>query len=166
MDGLHQLLSLTGYSPVRNAAVHCLGLNGTVHRPADVLIHDHSGRPTCIDGTCCSPLSAAKSTSKASSTLGFLCQDAHHQKIEKHDEDCSRAGYSFLPFACDVTGVLTPAASALLSRIASAYASRNDVLYGYALNIVRRKISFSIQLGVARQLTHLFHPRSVAWGDI
>jgi hypothetical protein len=165
MDGLFQLLSLTGFHPERNAPVHCLGQNGTSYRPADILMYDHTGMQTCIDGTCCSPLSEAKAASKSSSVIGLLCQNAHKDKVAKHEECCSGAGYSFLPFACDVTGVISHTASGLLDRIASSYASRNDVLFGYALNIVRRKISFAIQLGVARQIVHLFHPRVESWGD-
>jgi len=166
MDALFQLLSTTGFHPVRNAPVFCLGLNGASQRPADILIYDHTGAPTCIDGTCCSPLSEAKANSASSSTLGLLCQTACQQKVHKHEEDCRRAGYSFLPFSCDVSGFSTHTASALLDRIASSYAARNDTPFGCALNLIRRKISLAIQRGVARQLIHWFHPRTEAWGDL
>jgi hypothetical protein len=142
-----------------------LGLNGTVHRPADILINDHTGKQTCIDGTCSSPLSEAKANSALSSVLSLLRQMVDQQKITKHEDDCSRAGYSFLPFACDVTGIITHTTSALLDRIASANVTRKDTLFGFALDILRRRMSYSIQLGVARQLIHLFHPRTEAWGD-
>jgi hypothetical protein len=88
---------------------------------------------------------------------------ADQQKITKYEDDCSsRAGYSFLPFACDVTGIITHTASAVLDRIASAYVTHKDTLFGFALDILRRRMSYSFQLGVARQLIHLFHSRTEA----
>jgi hypothetical protein len=41
----------------------------------------------------------------------------------------------------------------LLKRIATFYASISNRTYNYALNIVKRRISFAIQKGLARQLT-------------
>jgi hypothetical protein len=40
----------------------------------------------------------------------------------------------------------------LVKRIASSYASINNRTYNYALKIVKRRISFAIQKGLARQL--------------
>jgi hypothetical protein len=41
----------------------------------------------------------------------------------------------------------------LLKRIASSYAFINNRTYNNALNICKRRISFAIQKGLARQLT-------------
>ena len=64
----------------------------------------------------------------------------------------------FEPFSVDVCGLIDKAASDCLRRIASMYAVYHHKPLTYALAIVRRRVSFSIHLGSARQLiSHLTH---------
>jgi hypothetical protein len=56
-------------------------------------------------------------------------------------------------FATDICGIMSPSSHLLLCRIASSYASISNRTYPYALNICKRRISFAIQKGLARQLT-------------
>jgi hypothetical protein len=52
----------------------------------------------------------------------------------------------------DICGIFSPSSSLLSCRIASVYAVLSNRPYSYALNICKRRTSFAIQKGLARQL--------------
>ena len=77
---------------------------------------------------------------------------AEETKYRKHLDACNAAGYCFQAFAADAFGVLAPDALSLLSRLARILESTLSVPSYLARQIVFRRISFAVHLGVARQL--------------
>ena len=57
-----------------------------------------------------------------------------------------------MPFAMDTCGLIDSEAAQLLQRLASSYAQNRIKSYAEAINIIRRRVSFAVQLGVARPL--------------
>ena len=160
---LHYLAFDAKLQPQRNAPVQCLGLSWrssltsqrgiggrlvTNFRPADVLLN--WDRPqTCVDVTIVSPI---KSIMPATFVPGLAARAAQDVKYAKHADVCGASGYGFKAFAADAFGVLAPDARQMLLRIASLLQITKMYPEYLARQIVFRRISFAIQLGVARQL--------------
>ena len=70
----------------------------------------------------------------------------------KHLAACNAAGFRFRAFAVDALGVLAPDASALLTRLAHLLESTQGLPSYLARQLVFRRLSFAVHLGVARQL--------------
>jgi hypothetical protein len=102
----------------------------------------------CIDVTIVSSLT----NSRVTEPLGAPVILAATKKIEKNKEACRLSGMDFMPFAMDTTGLIEREAAELLERLAYQYAERQSKSYAEAISILRRRISFAVQLGVARQL--------------
>ena len=120
----------------------------TNFRPADVLLN--WDRPqTCVDVTIVSPI---KSIRPATFVPGLAARAAQDVKYAKHADVCGASGYGFKAFAADAFGVLAPDARQMLLRIASLLQITKMYPEYLARQIVFRRISFAIQLGVARQL--------------
>ena len=79
--------------------------------------------------------------------------EAAKKKWNKHLAPCQQAHFDFMPFAVDVCGLIDWAAVSLLKRIACKYSEITLKSYAECVSIVRRRISFAIQSGVARQLS-------------
>ena len=163
---------VAGFHPVMNAKVQCLGEASTgVHyfRPADLLISGDNHQRSCVDVTIVSPLSMAKISHPDGKKLGHIVVEAAAAKIRKHEAACALAGKGFIPFAADVCGLIDKVAFNLLNRLASSYAALQSKPYSYGLEICKRRLSFAIQLGIARQLIPqnlLSTPLESLWGSI
>ena len=132
--------------------MQCLGICGNQRlRPADLLISGDDFPHTCVDVTVVSPICK---TLPSNFVLGKASLDAENQKILKHEASCSLAGYGFHPFAVDVFGIVAPSSLNLLERVATKYAAVTGMTFGHCFSIVKRRVSFAIQLGAARQLAN------------
>jgi hypothetical protein len=122
------------------------------YRPADVLIEDQLSTPLCVDVTIVSPLSAAKNGTTATKQLGWLVTNKANDKKKLYESLCSLNGHSFTPFAMDTAGIVHSDAMTLMKRLATAYARKNTCEFSYALTIVTRRISFTLQREIALQI--------------
>ena len=86
---------------------------------------------------------------------GQLAKTKATLKIAKHAAACDNAGFIFQPFSMDTCGILDARASSLLSRFADSYAAISGLAASHSKAICRRRISFSLQRGIAAQLTAL-----------
>lgn len=83
---------------------------------------------------------------------GALAQWAEDDKCKKHLSACNAAGNDFTAYAVDTYGVLASDAKHFLLRLATRLErSKNNPSY-LAKQLVFCRVSFAIQLGVARQL--------------
>jgi len=159
-EAVNALAASARFRPFRNAPVTCLGVSnygGTFHfRPADVLLQGDEEGPHCVDCTVVSPLGPGKSDSRSGKDLGRSAADAAEAKIKKHHQPCSDASRLFTPFSVDVCGFMDQDASDLLRRFAGRIGQQSGRGFRDALTLCRRRVSFAIQLGVARQLVPLF----------
>ena len=151
-----------GFHPEIEANVPCLGYSqsgGSQRlRPADVLIDGDGYQRTCFDVTVTSPLSAAKSRTLMGRVVGKLAVSKAVDKCHKHLASCSSAGYGFTPFAVDVCGIMEESGYHLIERFATRIADYKGYPFYYALSLCLRRISFAVQLGIARQLSPLLRP--------
>ena len=151
-DAVFDFLRLTNFNPIKNAQVQCLGMTSHgshLFRPADCLFDGDDNMLTCLDITVASPLSH----SRCSKAIGAVVLEAAKKKWNKHLAPCQQAHFDFMPFAVDVCGLIDWAAVSLLKRIACKYSEITLKSYAECVSIVRRRISFAIQSGVARQLS-------------
>jgi hypothetical protein len=151
-DAVFDFLRLTNFNPVKNAKVQCLGTTShgsRLFRPADCLFDGDDYMLTCLDITVASPLSPSRCTK----AIGAIVLEAAKDKWDKHLAPCLQAHFDFMPFAVDVCGLIDWAAVSLLKRIACKYSEITLKSYAECVSIVRRRISFAIQSGVARQLS-------------
>ena len=95
----------------------------------------------------------ALTPARCNKQLGAIVLEAAKEKWEKHLRPCQQAHFDFMPFAVDVCGLVDWTAATLIKRIACKYAEITLKSYAECMNIVRRRISFAIQVGVARQLS-------------
>ena len=70
----------------------------------------------------------------------------------KHLTACNAAGYRFRAFAVDALGILAPNTSALLTRLAHLLEFTQGLPSYFAKQLLFRRISFAVYLGVALQL--------------
>jgi hypothetical protein len=152
-DALYDLSSMARFHPVKDADVHCLGTrnNGTsaTFRPADLLIAGDDFHQDCVDVTVISPITR---NMPAHGSVTAAVEEAEKKKYDKHQEACEVASYGFKAFAASVFGVLAERSKHLLNRICKALI-RNASLSEYlAKAVTQRRVSFAIQLGVARQV--------------
>ncbi len=159
-DAINDLAASARFRPLRNAPVTCLGvsLSGDTYyfRPADVLLQGDEEGPHCVDCTVVSPLTPSKLDKRQGKDLGRAAADAAEEKIKKHKEACTDASRMFTPFAVDVCGIMDQDASDLLQRFAGRIGQQTGRGFNDALNLCKRRLSFAIQLSVARQLVSLF----------
>jgi hypothetical protein len=171
VKALHSLAVEAGIQSKIGVPLQCLGLNWrttsslssspssstttttlplTAFRPADVLMTLNEFMcQTCVDVTVVSPI---KANMPVNFVAGKDAKSAENEKFRKHEDACREAGYLFKPFAVDVFGGLAPEALKLLRLIASVLEVSKSCSKSVALNIVFRRISFAVHLGVARQL--------------
>ena len=139
---------------IRAYPEHNVGCLGETHRggvvklrPADVFLPNWSaGRGACLDVTGVSIIAHSHLAAGGAAT------HAATQKIVKHADSCSRAGFDFIPFAFDTAGHLATDAVAVLRRLQMAWASSQVVRDDVANNFVLRKIGFTVMKGIAKQL--------------
>jgi hypothetical protein len=151
-DAVFEFLRLTNFNPTKNAKVQCLGTTSSgshLFRPADCLFDGDEHALTCLDITVVTALTPARCNKQ----LGAIVLEAAKEKWEKHLRPCQQAHFDFMPFAVDVCGLVDWTAATLIKRIACKYAEITLKSYAECMNIVRRRISFAIQVGVARQLS-------------
>ena len=120
----------------------------TSFRPADILLNWDAPK-TCIDVTAVSPIRA---NMPVNFHPGAAALSAQEQKYLKHSDACEAAGYGFRAFAVDAFGVLAPDSNKFLKRLASLLEVTKNYPEYLARQLVYRRISFAIHLGVARQL--------------
>lgn len=130
-------------------------------RPADIYLIDD--QHLCVDVTIVSPLSHAKSMTPAGRILGKTLLSAVAEKFYKHGQPCTELGKEFIPFALDSCGLTDHNAWKLMSRFATRMADRQGKSYSYLVNIVRRRISFALQVSLSRQLLRLNAPSALDW---
>ena len=106
---------------------------------------------TCLDTTVVSPLSLARCNMR----LGDVVLDAAQAKVNKHLRPCEAAHYGFIPFAADTCGLIDWAAATLIKRIGCKYADNTHKSYSEGVSIVRQRLSFALQAGIARQLARV-----------
>ena len=165
-DALGALASYAQIPCRVGAHVQCLGLssrppkngahrNLTAFRPADVLLRWDGLRATCVDTTVVSPI---RGPMPVQFQPGHTATWAEGNKYKKHLTACNAAGYDFTAFAVDTFGVLAPDARKLLFRLARALERSKGYPPYLAKQLVFRRISFAVHLGVARQLVALKEP--------
>ena len=158
-DALSAIAYDARLQPRRDAPVYCLGPSWrhrhgagpgiTAFRPADILLHFDGPRRTCVDITVVSPVLSAMPTQFRPGAAALRAEEA---KYCKHLAACNAAGFRFRAFAVDALGVLAPDASALLTRLAHLLESTQGLPSYLARQLVFRRLSFAVHLGVARQL--------------
>jgi hypothetical protein len=141
---------VAGLHTVIDAPVKCLGLKNGVVRPADLLVDGDNNIRMCADITIVSPFLAAVT---GPFQVGKAATDAERRKYKKNSEPCELASYDFMACAADVLGVIPDTTYSFIKRSAKAYSARSGKPYADCLSICCKRISFSIRLGVARQLT-------------
>jgi hypothetical protein len=150
-DALFDLMQKARFFPVKDAPVSCLGHRSgqlTALRPADLLVAGDDFERDCVDVTVVSPITT---TNQAEVVIGKAAEDAELRKYRKHQEACEQAGFGFKAFAVDVFGVMSKSASKLLQRVCSKLTREVGYPKYKAQAICLRRVSFSVQLGVARQ---------------
>ena len=152
----YDLARVGGPNPTRvNAPVHCLGesTSGThFYRSADVLLDSPKHRRVCVDVTVVSPLSVAKVDRATRAKPGYLAREAARTKVSENGPACHLSGKkAFLPFAADVCGLISEDAASLID-LAVLHHRTPPVATAIQSLPYRQRISFAIQLGVARQL--------------
>jgi hypothetical protein len=151
-DALYDLLVRARFNPTKDAPVTCLGHQSgrpTALRPADILMSGDDFDNDCVDVTVVSPL---VTNNQRAVIVGKAARDAEGMKVRKHSLPCEQAGFGFKAFAVDVFGVLSPDSAKLLDRVKSRMVRETCCAEYKAAAICFRRISFAVQLGVARQL--------------
>jgi hypothetical protein len=118
-------------------------------RPGDLVVEGDDYLQTCVDVTVVAPI---KKTIPHSA-VGVDVQLAEDYKIAKNFLACERSHFGFLPFAVDVFGGVGSKSEAFLRRLSFAWAAVSAFPISYISSLSKRKVSFAIQLGIARQLT-------------
>lgn len=160
-DALFDLTLKARFAPMKDAPVTCLGHRSgqpTALRPADLLIAGDDFDQDCVDVTVVSPL---VTNNQPEVVVGKKAGEAEKRKYQKHREACENAGFGFKAFAMDVFGVLADDAFKLLQRVCSRLIREADYPKYMASSICYRRISFSVQLGVARQFVACRVPQEV-----
>jgi hypothetical protein len=160
-DALFDLTQKTCFAPEKNANVCCLGFRAnqpTLLRPADLLVEGDSYAQDCIDITVVSPI---VTSNQGLIKVGDKAKEAEKNKIKKHEEACFHSGFGFKPFAMDIFGVLAPKSVCFLVRIVNKLIHLYDYPRYLASAIVYRRISFAVQLGVARQFLACYVPQDM-----
>ena len=160
-DALFDLTLKARFDPVRDAEVTCLGFRSNQQaalRPADLLVAGDDFNRDCVDVTVVSPI---VSRVQPEIVVGKKAEDAGVLKIRKHQQACEAAGFGFKAFAVDVFGVLTRDSTAFLERVSRRVARESEYPSYLASSICYRKISFSVQLGVARMFVACRGPQGV-----
>jgi hypothetical protein len=140
------------FAPVKDAPVRCLGSQGNravAFRPADLLVAGDDFHQDCIDVSVVSPLISGP---QGIIVVGKKAKEAERLKFSKHLLACEQAGFGFKAFVVDVFGVLTEASQVLLDRVCYSLCRLFSYPVYLGKAICSRKISFSVQLGVARQV--------------
>jgi hypothetical protein len=151
-DALYDLLFKARFDPVKDAPVTCLGMqNGrpAAFRPADILMAGDDFDRDCVDVTVVSPL---VSNRQPAVVVGRAATRAAARKVAKHSAACERAGLGFKAFAVDVFGVMSADTRRFVYRVRNRLMRETCCAEYKATAICFRRISFSIQLGVAREL--------------
>jgi len=150
-DALFDLCLKAQFAPIKDAPVTCLGTNHngqlTAFRPADLQISGDDFSYNCVDITVVSPIKSHHDQTE----VGKCVEIAELAKFNKHSVSCEQAGYGFEAFAIDVFGVMAKKSYKLLQRIISSYSRMTAFPIYKASAICLRRISFAVQLGVARQ---------------
>ena len=140
------------WAPEKDAQVTCLGHNrgqAVAFRPADILANGDDFDKDCIDCTVVSPI---KATNPVAIQVRQAAEVAEAKKYTKHLAACESAGYGFKAFAIDVFGVMAKESSKLLQRIISKLVREMSYPVYRATALVLRRVSFAVQLGVARNV--------------
>jgi hypothetical protein len=119
----------------------------TAFRPADLLISGDDFDRDCVDVTVVSPIIT---NNQPEVVVGKKAEEAERRKYTKHQAACENSGFGFKAFATDVFGVVTSSSMKLLHRICSRLVREADYPAYMASAICLRRVSFSVQLGVAR----------------
>jgi ubiquitin carboxyl-terminal hydrolase 44/49 len=160
-DALFDLTLKARFAPVKDAPVTCLGYRSgqpTAFRPADLLVAGDDFDRDCLDVTVVSPLVTGN---QPEVVVGKKAAEAQRMKIRKHQEACEASGFGFKAFAVDVFGVLAEDSSRFMSRVCQRLIREADYPSFMASAICYRKISFAVQLGVARQYIACRKPQEV-----
>jgi hypothetical protein len=150
-DALFDLLLKARFNPVKDAPVTCLGHRSgqpAALRPADILMAGDDFDRDCVDVTVVSQLVTNNQPEVA---VGKSAEQAETRKYNKHQAACEQAGFGFKAFAADVFGVLTGRSHGLLRRIIKRLVREVGYPKYKATAMCLRRVSFAIQLGVARQ---------------
>jgi hypothetical protein len=159
-DALYDIALQGNFNPVKDAPVQCMGLDTSslrgshLFRPADLLIRGNDFDRDCVDVTVSSPISKDMCLPEHF-IVGASALQAEDAKCRKHLLPCEEKGYGFHPFALDIFGVIGPQSTDLLKRLCHSYQAAKGISKPLAFSICFRRISFSVQLGVARQLLPL-----------
>jgi hypothetical protein len=161
-DALYDLAVMARFTPVKDATVRCLGRSsrtGLTHafRPADILLAGDDFEQDCVDVTVVCPFTTTM-TGGAPLVIGKKVNDSEEEKYRKNLEACENASYGFKAFAIDVFGVTGTRSLQLLYRIRNAIVRTSGQPMRKATAICHRRISISVQKGVARQVLTQFEP--------
>jgi len=117
-------------------------------RPADILLN-WDVPETCFDAAVVSPI---KKNMPVNFEPGAAASAKEDEKYCMHEDACAAAGYGFRAFVVDAFGVLAPDAKSILKRLASLLEVTKNYPEYLARQLVHRRISFAVHVGVARQL--------------
>ncbi|KAL7606538.1 hypothetical protein Lser_V15G14664 [Lactuca serriola] len=150
-DVLFDIFKRAGVSAKKEAPVNFLTdpIEGrSTLRPADILIFGWvGGKHACVDLIGVSPLVGLRA---GGFTAGHAALKAATDKVTKHERSCMENQHMFIPFAFDTFGFLAPDAVELLKRVQRIMHS--NVISPRSSDVVFKRISFTIQKGLAAQL--------------
>jgi hypothetical protein len=149
-DALYDLMVKARFHPIKDAQVTCLGNRHeqlSNFRPADLLVAGDDFEKDCIDITVVSPI---VSNNQPAIVVGVKAETAERLKYQKHQVACEQAGLGFQAFAIDVFGVPAKESLKILHRICSRLMREGGYPLHMATSICFRRVSFAVQLGVAR----------------
>jgi hypothetical protein len=149
-DALYDMMVKARFHPIKDAQVTCLGhRHGQLSnfRPADLLVAGDDFEKDCIDITVVSPI---VTNHQPTIVVGAKAETAERLKYQKHRAACEQAGLGFKAFAIDVFGVPAKESLKILHRICSRLMREGGYPEHMATSICFRRVSFAVQLGVAR----------------
>jgi hypothetical protein len=148
-DALFDIALAADFRPRKDADIQVPDDRGHMLRPGDLVVEGDDYLQTCVDVTVVAPIKKKI----PHSAVGVDVQLAEDYKIAKNFLACERSHFGFLPFAVDVFGGVGSKSEAFLRRLSFAWAAVSAFPISYISSLSKRKVSFAIQLGIARQLT-------------
>jgi hypothetical protein len=80
-----------------------------------------------------------------------------NSSVDKQQVDFVRSGMESLPFSVDVCGIVDSTAWRFINRLAKGVSLYLGRPYSVAVSLLRRKITFALFLGTAKQLARFFN---------
>ena len=128
--------------------------DGSLLRPADVLVHGLDDEPSAVDVGVVHTLQS--SVKLADVQPGKLAKKMEQQKVQERQALCQRNGWRFLPFVVETIGVFGGKAQYLLQKLISLWANTHGCSKREASLLCRTRLELALIRGQARQLERGF----------